>query len=97
MQLGTEKHKAQQQMLKAKGFYSGKIDGIWGPSTIEAMVRFERSKSFAPAVPSNGMPFPERGPFPKGVILIKGLVWCPEMDSAQKEITVKSEVTQVAE
>ena len=86
MQLGDDKHKAQQTMLKAKGFYSGKIDGIWGPSTSQAMIRFERSKSFAPAIPSNGMPLRERGPFPKGIVLIKGLVWCAEMDSVKQTI-----------
>ena len=83
MQVGDEKLKAQQKLLKAKGFYNGAIDGIWGPSTIASMIKFERSRTFAPAVPNNGMPFSERGPFPRGVIMRRGLIWCPEMDAVQ--------------
>ena len=97
MQVGNEKLMAQQKMLKAKGFYSGKVDGIWGPSTISAMIRFERSKSFAPAIPNNGLPLSDRGPFPKGVVLMKGIVWCPEMDMAEQQVVSVVEQTQATE
>ena len=30
-----------QQALKAEGFYNGKIDGIWGPKSRQALMRFE--------------------------------------------------------
>ena len=50
MQIGTEQLRRQQQILQLKGLYSGALDGIWGPKTIEAMRKWE-SKGFAPGLP----------------------------------------------
>lgn len=59
--------KNQQRLMQAEGFYSGKIDGIWGPKTIAAKVKWERSGRYAPAIPNNGFPLSDRGPLPSGV------------------------------
>ncbi|MEJ6708161.1 MAG: peptidoglycan-binding domain-containing protein, partial [Amylibacter sp.] len=37
-----------QPALSTLGFYSGKIDGIWGPRTLLAIKSFERSQGFFP-------------------------------------------------
>ena len=50
-------HSSQQTALKQLGYYDGEVDGIWGPMTIQAKIKFERSGQFAPGLPSNGMPF----------------------------------------
>ena len=59
--------KNQQRLMQAEGFYNGKIDGIWGPKTIAAKVKWERSGRYAPAIPNNGFPLSDRGPLPSGV------------------------------
>ncbi|MCV6576259.1 MAG: TIGR02594 family protein [Cohaesibacter sp.] len=35
--------KRLQKALKAKGFYYGKIDGIWGPQSRQAIIKFKKS------------------------------------------------------
>ena len=60
MQIGTEQLKAQQQIMSAKNFYNGKIDGVWGPKTIAAKQKWERSGKFAPAIPNSGLPLDDR-------------------------------------
>lgn len=57
----------QQAILKVLEFYTGPIDGIWGPDTIEAKTRYEYDPSYEPALPSNGMPLSSSGPYPKNV------------------------------
>jgi hypothetical protein len=63
-----EQLKRQQQLLTVLKFYTGKIDGLWGPSSIAAMVKFEASPSFIPGIPNHGMPLGDTGPFPAGII-----------------------------
>lgn len=58
----------QQILLKFLGYYHGKCDGIWGPTTIAAKRKFELSGKFNPGYPNNGQPFPVDGPFPSGII-----------------------------
>lgn len=57
----------QQQILAHLGYYNGKIDGKWGPKTVEAKKEFERSKDFKPCVPNFGHPFENKPPFPQGI------------------------------
>jgi hypothetical protein len=54
----------QQQILTSLGFYTGKIDGFWGPKTIDAKKRFEREQSFKPCIPNYGHPFMMASPLP---------------------------------
>lgn len=58
----------QQIVLKHLGYYHGKCDGIWGPSTTAAKRAFELSGNYNPGYPNNGMPFNHEGPFPKGIM-----------------------------
>lgn len=67
MQIGTEQLKAQQTIMQNLNYYTGKIDGIWGPKTIAAKVKWERSGKFSPAIPNNGFPLAERASLPPGV------------------------------
>lgn len=67
MQTTVEQLKAQQLILKAKGFYTGLIDGKWGPMSIEAMKKFERVPAFKPGLPNNGLPMKNHAPYPSGV------------------------------
>jgi hypothetical protein len=85
MQTGSEQLKSQQKVMQARNFYQGKIDGIWGPKTIAAKVKWERSGKFAPAIPNNGFPLADRGPFPIGVRRqADGTLSCSEIElSAQ--------------
>ena len=69
MQYETQQLKRQQLIMQCLGFYNGKIDGIWGPKSIDAKKRFESSPKYLPALPANGMPFAARAPFPNGVTL----------------------------
>jgi len=84
------KHEAlvrQQQILKALGYYSGKIDGIWGPASIKAMQKFESLPEFLPGHPHNGMPFHDSGPYPAGIVMKDdGLLHHPALD---KKVEVK--------
>jgi len=67
MQYETLQLQRQQMVMHVLGFYDGKLDGIWGPKSIEAKKRFEASPKFMPAIPANGMPFAGRAPFPNGI------------------------------
>lgn len=67
MQTKPEQLLRQQMILRHLGHYRGKLDGIWGPMTIEAKQRFERDRKFAPAFPNNGLPFGDRDTYPKGI------------------------------
>ena len=72
----------QQQVLAHLGYYKGRIDGIWGPSTIKAKKEFE-AMGFAPGVPNGGLPFASRGPYPKGIFMSNGLLDCGGFDASK--------------
>lgn len=82
MQVQPEQIKRQQMILQALGFYHGKLDGIWGPMTIEAKKRFEASPNFRPGIPNNGLPFGDRPPYPAGITMdhTTGLLHHPSID-----------------
>lgn len=61
----------QQIIMSQLGFYKHKCDGIWGPDSIAAKRGWETSRSFIPALPTNGLPFGERDPVPKGMYFDK--------------------------
>lgn len=48
-QYGEDTHKAVQEALKAKGFYSGPVDGSVGPATRKAVLKFRTDKGIARA------------------------------------------------
>lgn len=62
--------KSQQAYLRKLGFYSGDIDGFWGPETKAAMVKYRDSDKFAPANKRRG-----DGPFIPFERLPKGFEW----------------------
>lgn len=94
MQTGSEQLKSQQSVMQSRNMYQGKIDGIWGPKSIAAKVKWERSGKFAPAIPNNGFPLPDRGPFPPGVRRLKdGTLTCTELET---RVTTKIEAPLVA-
>lgn len=68
MATNFEKQIRQQQILKELGYDPGKIDGVWSLKSIEAKQKWERQRSFSPAVPNNGLPFRTRDVLPKGII-----------------------------
>ena len=83
MQTGKEQLARQQLIMKLRGFYSGAIDGIWGPQSIDAKKKWELSGSkFTPGLPNQGLPFDNKGPYPKGIRLDRatGLLTCAEVD-----------------
>lgn len=82
MQTGKAQIERQQLILYVKGFYHGKIDGIWSTKTIEAKKKWEATgRGFTPGLPNNGLPFDNRGPYPKGVTLgSDGLLTCLEVE-----------------
>lgn len=67
MQIHKDQLARQQMIMRVLNFYGGKIDGIWGPSSIEAKRAWELSGTFSPAYPSNGLPLSEDQPAPRGV------------------------------
>ena len=69
-----EFYASQQQVMAHFGFYRDVIDGVWSQRSIEAKKEYEASRLFHPAFPNGGLPFEASGPFPKGVILDKGLL-----------------------
>ncbi len=75
----------QQQVLAHLGYYKGRIDGIWGPKCIAAKKEFE-SMGFAPGLPNGGLPFAARGPYPKGVMMIGGLLTCAGFDETKHPV-----------
>lgn len=84
MQTGTSQLVNQQSIMAAKNFYNGKIDGIWGPDTIAAKIKWERSGKFNPAIPNNGLPLSNTGALPLGVRrLPDGTLTCPELESTK--------------
>ena len=67
MQFETKQLERQQLLLASLKFYSGKIDGLWGPLSIAAKKKYESDTRFLPGIPNNGMPFGSRPPYPAGV------------------------------
>lgn len=82
MQSGKAQIERQQLILYVKGFYHGKIDGVWSAKTIEAKKKWEATgKGFTPGLPNNGLPFGDRGPYPRGISIGKdGLLTCIEVE-----------------
>lgn len=68
MQYTKEKLRAQQLCLFHLGFYTGLLDGIWGPDCIEGKRKFEADPSFVPGNPNGGLPFGERDRLPRGMV-----------------------------
>lgn len=96
MQIGSDQLERQQLILQLKGFYNGQIDGIWGPKTIEAMKKWERS-GFAPGLPSGGMPLANKGPWPRGIRKAEdGLLTCAEVEQklSEKKVSFKSKASE---
>ncbi len=78
----------QQMILKELGYYTGPLDGVWGPQSIEAMRRFEnRVSDFRPARQTGGLPFSAESRLPKGMWWEKELL-CNDKIS---EITAEEE------
>ena len=91
MQTQPEQLKRQQAIMKKFGFYNGKIDGIWGPSSIAAKKAFEASPDFKPGYPNNGMPFKGTGPYPKGIrVGAKGMLQCEGIEEILAEAARKA-------
>lgn len=42
-----ERYKEIQQALAEKGFFSGSVDGNWGPDSVDALKRFQREQNIA--------------------------------------------------
>lgn len=85
MHMQTEKRQLlrQQFILKGLGFYKGKLDGVWGPASIEAMKNFEANPLFLPGLPKHGLPMSNSKPFPAGITLdvsYSGLLYHPCME-----------------
>lgn len=92
MQTSKDKMSRQQLIMQVLGFYNGKVDGIWGPATMEAKRRWEMSSRFEPAIPNNGLPLGDRGPYPKGIrICSDGLLTCAELELHLSKKVVKEE------
>lgn len=62
--------KSQQAYFAKLGFYSGLIDGIWGPESKAAMEKFKKDKKFKPANIRRG-----DGPFVPFERLPAGFEW----------------------
>ncbi len=77
----------QQVILKGLGYYTGPIDGIWGPMSIDAKRRFEADKSFLPGLPNNGLPFAHSRPWPAGITRdpSSGMLYHPCIDKFKAE------------
>jgi peptidoglycan hydrolase-like protein with peptidoglycan-binding domain len=98
MNLTKEDLIRQQEILAALGFYAGQIDGIWSTQTIEAKIAFERSRTFKPAVPSNGMPFQAKERLPMGIVRTRAGLWCAQLDRPSRSSVVeKQEVKNEAD
>lgn len=82
--------------MQAKGFYKGKIDGVWGPKSIAAKQKWERSGKFAPAIPNNGFPLNDRASLPPGVIRqANGLLTCEELKNKPAQAAAPQPVVSV--
>jgi peptidoglycan hydrolase-like protein with peptidoglycan-binding domain len=41
----VERYKEIQQALASKGYFNGPVDGTWGPSSIDALKKFQRDQN----------------------------------------------------
>lgn len=91
MQIKKEQLERQQEILKLLGFYQGKVDGIWGPRSIDAKKKFEASNSFAPGIPKNGMPFADFGPYPANITIdhATNMLQHPRLSEQKEEVKVE--------
>lgn len=91
MQTGNEQLRRQQEIMQLKGFYNGRLDGVWGPKTVEAKKKWEMHTSFAPGLPNFGLPFANKGPYPKGITVEKetGFLTCAELIMRQEQAAKK--------
>lgn len=73
----------QQVILRALGFYKGRLDGIWGPNSISAKKAFEADISFLPGIPKKGLPFAGTKPLPAGIDIDPAtkLLYHPSIDT----------------
>jgi peptidoglycan hydrolase-like protein with peptidoglycan-binding domain len=44
----TDRYKEIQQALAEKGYFSGTLDGNWGPDSTDALKRFQREQNLDP-------------------------------------------------
>lgn len=44
----TERYTEIQQALAAKGYYSGPVNGSWGPDSVDALKRFQQDQNLSP-------------------------------------------------
>lgn len=77
--------KSQQYYLKEKGYYKGKINGIWSEECQEAMDLFKLDPAFKPANPKRG-----NGPFLPFERLPQGFKW--EVLDGQRAIVKDEEL-----
>lgn len=87
MQTKPQELLRQQTVLTRLGFYSGPLDGLWGPDSIDAMRKFEnRVAQFRPARPTGGLPFAETGPLPNALWRNRdGLICCDGVEEVTEE------------
>lgn len=89
MQTDTKALVRQQLILRQLGFYTGPLDGIWGPVSIEAMKKFEnRLELFRPARPKGGLPFSDGDKLPRHFYWDRGGLLCHDealKDTAELE------------
>jgi hypothetical protein len=97
MQILNSKLRMQQCVLNLLNFYRAPIDGLWGPESIQAKKRFELDPKFEPAIPSHGMPFSDKGPFPKGLYMTREGLTIAGREEEVKSLYVKSSQTKQSE
>jgi hypothetical protein len=97
MQILNSQLRMQQCVLTLLNFYRAPIDGLWGPESIQAKKRFEQDASFSPAIPSHGMPFSDKGPFPKRVYMTREGLTVSGREEEIKELYLKSNKSQSQE
>lgn len=100
MQIKPRELLRQQLVLKKLGYYTGPLDGVWGPNSIEAMRKFEmRLDKFRPAHQSGGLPLPAGGPLPKGFWMDRGLLCYDDLtsESTPEELAVEANLQKIGE
>ena len=85
----------QQAVLAHLNFYRGKLDGVWGPESINAKKAFETSGTFTGGIPNQGLPFNPNAQLPS--ILYRdpqtGLVCHPGLDEEKLTELMRSRGT----
>ena len=57
----------QQAVMQVLGYYTGALDGVWGPKSQQAKRDWENSGQFQHAIPNGGLPFKIGSALPIGV------------------------------